>query len=120
MLLFPSVAARDCLYFLCSASPSAVLPRNAAWYGRHGEVEEDLERARGISGVWVCGGTGSPWPWCPSLPLGMASAAEAHTGWQLHYWGSSWHFRSLSLCLTWDSWQAALQRAEVFGDLMAS
>lgn len=30
MLLFPSVTARDCLYFLCSASPSAILRRNAA------------------------------------------------------------------------------------------
>lgn len=72
---------------------------------------------RHLRGVGVFSGTG-----CPSLPLGMASPAQAHTGWHLPGWGwgSSGCFRSPSLCLAWDCWQAPLQRAKVFWDLMAS
>lgn len=65
MLLFPSVAARDCLYFLCSASPSAVLRRNAAGIA-------DMGKSRRI---WAehhegRGRTGTPLP--PAGALGMA------------------------------------------------
>lgn len=114
-----SVPQRSCtglFIFPLLRFPFAVLPSfpgmllGMADMGKSRRIWNEREAS---PGVWVCGGIGSPSPECPSLPLGMASPAQAHTGWHLHYWdgGSSQYFRSPSLCLIWDSRQDPLQRA---------